>query len=146
MLFNKIVVPIDFSEHSDKALDWALRLAQHAGTPVVLCHVIPRLPIEWMGQTTVEEHKIGEGLREEAEKRLQALAVGKTVPIHSLVVYGGVPAMEICRVAEQKQADLIVMGTQGRTGISHLLMGSVAERVVRHAPCAVLTVCVPSQA
>ena len=94
----------------------------------------------------MEEHKIGEGLREEAEKRRQAQAVWKAVPVHSLVVYGGVPATEICQVAEQEQADLIVMETQGRTGISHLLMGSVAERVVYHAPCAVLTVRVPAQA
>ena len=113
----------------------------------MLCHVIPGLPIEWMGQTTVEEHKSEAGLREEADKRLQAQASGQAVPIQSLVVYGGAPATEICRVAEQEQADLIVMGTQGRTGISHLLRGNVAERVVvRHAPCAVLTVRVPPQA
>jgi universal stress protein A len=146
MLFNKIVVPVDFSEHSDKALDWALRLAQHRSTPVVLCHVIPRPPTEWFGGSHIDEAKIEAGLREEAEKRLRTQTVGTTVPVQSRIVYGGTPASEICRVAEEEQADLIVMGTQGRTGLGHLLMGSVAERVVRTAPCAVLTVRAPTPA
>ncbi|MGE0824902.1 MAG: universal stress protein [Candidatus Binatia bacterium] len=145
MLFNKIVVPVDFSDHSEKALEWALTLAQARNTPLVLCHVIARPPMEWLGRSSLDEHKIEDGLRAEAEKRLQAQTARQAIPIRSVVVYGGPPATEICRLAEEEQADLIVMGTQGKTGLSHLLMGSVAERVVRHAPCPVLTVRVPTE-
>ncbi len=145
MPFNKIVVPVAFSDHSEKAFEWAVTLAQLRNTPLVLCHVVARPPVEWVGRSSVDEHKIEEGLRAEAEKRLQAQTAGRAIPIRSVVVYGGPPATEICRVAEEEQADLIVMGTQGRTGLSHLLMGSVAERVVRQAPCAVMTVRVPAE-
>jgi nucleotide-binding universal stress UspA family protein len=62
-----------------------------------------------------------------------------TVPIEAKVI-SGQPFSEICRVAEQEQAELIVLGSHGRTGVSHVLLGSVAERVVRHAHCPVLVV------
>ena len=66
--------------------------------------------------------------------------VGKQkVALESLVLWGN-PAIDICRIAAERHADLIVTSTHGRTGLAHLFMGSVAERVVRHAPCSVLVV------
>jgi nucleotide-binding universal stress UspA family protein len=77
------------------------------------------------------------------EKPLREQASGKSVPIETLVVWGGNPPSEICVFAARQGVDLIVMGTHGRTGLAHMLIGSVAERVVRHAPCSVLTVRAP---
>ena len=82
-------------------------------------------------------YQLGQTMQEEAEQQLQAVAVQALVPMKTLVVWG-TPAAEICRVAKEHAIDLIVMSTQGRTGLAHILLGSVAERVVRHAPCAVL--------
>ena len=59
--------------------------------------------------------------------------------VETLVVWGS-PPVEICRIAQERHVDLIIMGTHGRTALAHLLIGSVAERVVRHAPCSVLIV------
>jgi nucleotide-binding universal stress UspA family protein len=81
-------------------------------------------------------------LRSEAEARLTEFvsrASTTAVPIDIRVVVGE-PFADICRVAEEERLDLIVMGSQGRTGLSHVLLGSVAERVVRYAPCPVLVV------
>lgn len=73
------------------------------------------------------------------EGRLKTLAAAQTVPVETLAIWGNPPA-EICRIARERSVDLIVMGTHGRTGLAHMLIGSVAERVVRHAPCSVLIV------
>jgi universal stress protein A len=78
-------------------------------------------------------------LQAEAESRLQTLAAGQSVAVETLVVWGS-PPVEICRIAQERRVDLIVMGTHGRTGLAHLFIGSVAERVVRYAPCSVLIV------
>jgi nucleotide-binding universal stress UspA family protein len=70
---------------------------------------------------------------------MQAWAAKQSAVIETLVLWGN-PAIDICRIAEERHADLIVTSTHGRTGLAHLFMGSVAERVVRHAPCSVLVV------
>lgn len=145
MPFHKILVPIDFSDHSEEALRWALFLAAPQSASVLLFHLIPKPPEALLTRVIGEEKRIEAELRADAERRLQELAKGQTVSIEAMVFWGGDPASEICVLAERQGVDLIVMGTHGRTGLQHLLIGSVAERTIRHAPCAVLTVRTPQK-
>ena len=140
MQLKKILVPYDFSDHSKEALDWALELADTWQARVELLHVIHILPpvvdIPSDMYADVERDQIAD-----AQQRLEALRTEKTsdtpatIDIH---VQRGVPFQAICDYAETHQADMIVMGSHGRTGLSHVFLGSVAERVIRHAPCPVL--------
>ncbi len=142
MLFKKILVPMDFSEHAAKALEWALFLAVPEGTPIILFHVILR-PSDELTHMVAEEKRLEVELRADAEKRLQEVTVGKTVPIETMVFWGGDPSSEICILAERQGVDLIVMETHGRTGLKRMLIGSAAERTIRHAPCSVLAIRAP---
>jgi len=142
MTTQHLLVPIDFSESADQALDYAIRLARTLNARLTLLHVIQPVPMAGvdMGVTLPEAY-----LRElEAEVQgsreawlARVTAAGLTG--ESAVIYG-VPFHEIVETAKARLVDLIVMGTHGRTGLMHVLLGSVAERVVRLAPCSVLVV------
>jgi universal stress protein A len=141
----RIVVPVDFSTHADRAIDYALAMGTHFGACVELFHVVedPFGSGGWGSEVYVSDL---EGIRERAVKEAQALleerraAIPATsVPLVATVRMGHV-AQTIVDYAAEVQADLIVMGTHGRTGVAHFIIGSVAERVVRVAPCPVLTV------
>ena len=121
---RNILGAIDFSPCSDQAVRAALALARHFGARLHLLHVVPR----------AAEH-------EAALDRLGAFAEAHVegVPFTAAVAAGR-PAPEIVRHAKQEHVDLIVVGTHGRTGLAHVVMGSVAEAVVRVAPCQVLTI------
>jgi nucleotide-binding universal stress UspA family protein len=142
-LVNKILVPVDFSGHSLKALNYACELAKKFDAPIVLVHAyaIPAytLPEGYImaSPSTIAEvmNKIEEAM---GQTKKEALARGAK-SVESVVVEG-IPFAEIIRTAREKSCDLIIMGTHGRTGLKHALLGSVAEKVVRKAPCAVLTV------
>jgi nucleotide-binding universal stress UspA family protein len=142
MDIRRILVPFDFSEHSEKAFTWALAMAERWRARLLLLHVVPQpsYPSMVMGTFNVAEFEAS--LRADAEARAKEF-VGKsqrrTVQVDTQVVTGE-PFGDICRIAEQEQVDLIIMGSHGRTGLGHVLLGSVAERVVRHAPCPVLVV------
>jgi nucleotide-binding universal stress UspA family protein len=133
-----ILHPTDFSQYSDYAWHMACALARDYGARLVLLHVKPlpaviygefgTLPPEPYDQVHVLEEKLAQ---------LQPTDPGITVERR---LVEGEAASEIIRMAEEEGCDLIVMGNHGRTGISRLLMGSVAEQVVRKAPCPVLTV------
>jgi nucleotide-binding universal stress UspA family protein len=142
-----ILLPTDGSECSAKALAYALSFAEQYGGCVVALHVIDQ---RWEEQTRVVLAEVGQdlpqrirkGYEEEARRILGEItdAVSKIgVPVVSKVLTG-IPSEEIVRIAQELPADIIIMGTHGRAGVSHLLLGSVAERVVRRAPCPVLTV------
>jgi nucleotide-binding universal stress UspA family protein len=141
MDIGRILVPIDFSEYSEKALNWAVTVAEQWRSHLYLCHVIPQpiYPSLFVGADIVEfETK----LRSTAETQLQDLkskqqSHGISIDIRVVI---GEPFHDICRIAEEEGIDLIVMGTHGRTGVRHALLGSVAERVVRYSPCPVLVV------
>jgi nucleotide-binding universal stress UspA family protein len=144
MELRKILVPTDFSTSAKQALDWAASLAEHYQAEIVLLHVLPRASLMWAADLDAEQ-RIEQELAQlwtQTEARLQQEAAGlqehgkKVTPL----VTRGQPFHEICEVAKGYQVDVIVMGTHGRTGLSHVLLGSVAERVVRHACCPVLTV------
>jgi nucleotide-binding universal stress UspA family protein len=141
MEIHHIIAPTDFSEHSQQAIQYARELAQTFGATLVLLHVVelPPSPIEGLppsqlGGTLLED------LEQQATSNLaQVLAKEAEVTVVRRVVVG-IPYRRIVEVAEAEKVDLIVMATHGRTGFSHLFMGSVAERVVRTAPCPVLTI------
>jgi nucleotide-binding universal stress UspA family protein len=135
--FRRILVPHDFSEAADAALDVAADLAvtQHARLTVL--HVVepfhpPPEVVAWLRQA----EQIGPQLKR-LEEAVTARMGRRRVPVGCRVVVG-YPVDAILEAAED--ADLIVMATQGRTGLPHLLIGSVAERIVRHSPKPVLTV------
>ncbi len=142
MDIRRILVPFDFSEYSEKAFTWALAMAERWRARLLLLHVVPQpsYPSMVMGTFNVAEFETG--LKVDAEARAKEFlgrTGSKTVQIDARFVIGE-PFNDICRIAEEERADLIVMGSHGRTGLSHVLLGSVAERVVRHAPCPVLVV------
>ena len=142
---RKILVPLDFSPPSDYALSYAKALAPDFGASLHLLHVIEdRLmtgpwPVEvYLGELP----RLREGLIKEAESRM--LKCLNSIRESGIVATGevliGSPFQTIVDQALTSGTDFIVMGTHGRTGITHLLIGSVAERVIRHAPCPVLVV------
>jgi nucleotide-binding universal stress UspA family protein len=152
MKLTRILAPTDFSKYSGFALEWAAYLAECLKADLVLFHVISeeegKIVEEVIGEGAVVQ--IPKGIRqdvvEDRKKKLgeqyemvvsrdirASLKLEETVRI-------GVPFLEIVKAAKEKEVDLIVMGTHGRTGLSHVLIGSVAEKVVHHAHCGVLTV------
>lgn len=145
MVLKKILVPLDFSEHSERALQWALFLAEQGNASIILFHVILEPRDEWHSQAGPEERRVEDELRSAAERQQEKAGTGKAPLIEALAVWGGDPSSEICLPAERQKVDLIVMGTHGRTGLSQMLLGSVAEKVVHQASCAVLTVRVPKE-
>ena len=143
MTFQKILCPIDFSAGSQQAMRVAARLANEADAELVLVHSWYVPPTAFGGEYVISPSVIQEmsddatiGL-EAAVRDVTALGV-KRVSSKQLT---GLPWHEIVAVLEQDHAyDLVVMGTHGRTGLARILLGSVAEMVVRHAPCSVLAV------
>jgi universal stress protein A len=142
MKTRKILFPTDFSADGKHALELATSLARDCGGSLVIIHV-EEPPMAYGGGELYLG--IQEPDREELRKSLAAVVpTDPAVPcIHKLLV--GDPAEAILQVAESDQVDLIVMGTHGRRGLTRLLMGSVAEAVVRRATCPVLTVKQPAK-
>ena len=139
---RRILSPVDFSDTSEHALSYAIDLASRLGADVQLVHVyqIPAYALP-DGALIAQPDYIAK-LTDELQRELDDLVrrfSGHEVKLEGHLVQG-VPYVEITRVAKEKGADMIVMGTHGRTGLKHLLLGSVAERVVRTAEVPVLTV------
>ena len=137
-----ILVPLDFSEHAAAVLDWAVHLAQQHGSRVVLLHAY-HLPVEFQQlEGAYLPPDFWTNVKAEAEETLERYAAElrqKGVPVESVVAEGYAATAIIDEVAN-KDVDLVVIGTHGLSGLKHLLLGSIAERVVQKAPCAVLTV------
>jgi nucleotide-binding universal stress UspA family protein len=134
-----VLFPTDFSEFSDKALPFAVSLCKEFSAKLSLLHAteIPMVLPEFMPDSVMS---VGPEMERTASDTLES----KTRDIEGIEVEGvpvtGVPHTEICRYAEEKDIDLIVMPTHGRSGLGHILFGSVAEKVVRLARCPVLTI------
>jgi len=141
--FKRILVPIDFSECSLSALAYALGLAVKLEAKITLLHVVePAIFADNYLITPTAVEEANQNLVAAGRERLAALqrrAAAQSVAAEPLVRMGRAQS-EISDTAEATGADLIVMGTHGYGGIKQLLLGSTAERVVRHAPCPVLTV------
>jgi nucleotide-binding universal stress UspA family protein len=143
MQFRHILAPTDFSAYSKKAVVSALELARKFGAKLTILHVVelPPYPVEGYVPPGVSATFL-EDLERQATQDLAQLvpeAESSNLEVVRLVAVGS-PYRTIIDTAEAEQVDLIVMATAGRTGFSHLLMGSIAERVVRTATCPVLTI------
>ena len=137
--FRKILCPIDFSEHSLVALDLALKMAQQNDAVLCVLNVAPT-PAGAAGFQPVPMDPYPQ-LEKDTKEHLAKLVrerIPATVRCETLVASGD-PAERVLNAARELDADLIVMGTHGRRGLSHLVLGSVAERVVRESPVPVLT-------
>jgi nucleotide-binding universal stress UspA family protein len=135
-----ILHPTDFSEVSDTAFQLACAVARdHKGLLVIL-HVVP--PPQSHGEVVARRQ--GEGYHEDLWRMLEHMRPGDDAPPVERRLEDGDPAETIVRVAGEEGADLIVLGTHGRGALGKLLLGSVAEKVVRRAPCPVLTTNNPS--
>lgn len=138
-----IVCATDFSEPAEAAEARAIALARSLGADVLFVHVAVEAPLYGEGPFTMHDATaVFETQRRWAEKELAgrvATATARGV-VGRAVVKVGVPVDEITQIAADEKADMIVIGTHGRSGLGRLLLGSVAERVVRMAPCPVLTV------
>jgi nucleotide-binding universal stress UspA family protein len=146
-ILRRILMATDFSDYSKEGLDHAVYLAKKIGAEIYLFHVFEQ-PV----YNPAASSRIGAGnivvlewikaVREKERRKLMTLAkeVGrKGIKVHP-ILKEGIPFYEILRSAEETSADLIVLGTQGRTGLDRFMMGSVAERVARSAPCPVYIV------
>lgn len=141
---KRILVPYDFSETSAAAVQYAIGLARNFDARIYFLHVGDR------AQNAFEtEFPIGlEGAVEDAvrERLLRIMTPQEQAELHpEFAVRPGAPAAEIVRYAGTQDIDLIVMGTHGRGFVGHVVMGSVAEKVVRTAPCPVMTVRNPNR-
>jgi nucleotide-binding universal stress UspA family protein len=136
-----ILVPTDFSQTAQRALDYALDLAAKVGARVTIVHVC-EVPAYGYAEGLLMTAQFAEQIESASRTAIDALAQRSQragVQLET-VLRQGEPWFEIDALAKQSAADLIVMGTRGRRGIARALLGSVAEKVVRTAPCPVLTV------
>lgn len=146
--FSKIIFATDFSEVSEFAFDYAYTLAKKFDGRLIIIHVINE-PVDLRGFYVPHisfdslEHEITEA----AEKMMNKFCAGRLKDFNNYetVIASGIPYEEIIKKADEEDASLIVLGTHGRAGIDHLLFGSTAERVVRRARCAVMTVRPPGK-
>jgi nucleotide-binding universal stress UspA family protein len=142
---KRIVCPVDFSEPSELALAQAVSMAEQTGAELMLTTVVqPITPAMFSdGMLLAQPDTLPNQSEELAQKLLDKWREKFCTPVlerTTLHVAVGIPFVEIVRHARENEADLIVMGSHGRTGIEHLMIGSVAERVVRKATCSVLVV------
>jgi len=138
-----ILAPVDFSGYSAKALDYVRAFAGQFGANAVLVHVVePTVIPDNFGIVPPSYEEVAAALVKAAEGRLAKLALDISPKPDAVrqIVRTGRAAWEIVQVAEEVEADLIIITTHGYTGLKHVLMGSTAELIVRHAPCPVLTV------
>lgn len=139
MTFRNLLVPVDFSEPSGRALAYARSLAAQFDATVHLLHVVPNVPDEWLARlTNTFPASVMESVERMCQLHLDDLAADEQIQHASMRV--GRPHTEIVEYAKTHNIDLIVMGSHGRSGIAHAVLGSVAEKVVREATCPVLTV------
>jgi nucleotide-binding universal stress UspA family protein len=146
MTAQRFLVPVDFSENANQAVKYAIDLASKLGARMTLLHVIQLRPLGSGDMCVTVPYTYMQDLEADITSRMQTYLARVTAAglEGEMAVVHGVPFQEILETAKAQQIDLIIMGTQGRTGLQHVLMGSVAEKVVRLAPCPVLVVREPT--
>ncbi|HTI56996.1 MAG TPA: universal stress protein [Verrucomicrobiae bacterium] len=146
-MFYRIIVPTDFSSCSEEAWRLAQRLAGMSGAELVLTHVLSEAPLFREGPFIMPKvREVFEAARSFADAALEEwVAKARAEGLSArAALRSGVAYQEIVTLAGDERADLVVIGTHGRGGIDRVLLGSVADRVVRLAPCPVLTVREPA--
>jgi nucleotide-binding universal stress UspA family protein len=141
---HRILVPTDFSEPAHAAMKWASTLAREFDSQLYLLHVVPE-PYAYPWGTELSTLPLNDILaqsEEAARERLAQLAAETTLPAERIVTRAvvGTPVDQVLALVKDERIDLVVLGTHGRGLVGHLLLGSVAERVVRRSPVPVLTV------
>lgn len=140
---KNILVPVDFSEPSNHSLVYAMDFAQQIGAQITLVHVIerpvyyPNTGLYYPGAETFEQ--INKAADQAVARICKQTKLVKPL-LRKVIVKIGEPYRTIVNVAQSQKADLIILSTQGHTGVARVLLGSTAERVVRHASCPVLVV------
>jgi len=147
---KKILLATDFSENSKWALTYALSFVKKYEATLYILHVIqqPTYPLGMYAEISFDAmDKFNRNISEATEKEMKKLCETELegVKNYQSMVVSGTPFLEIIRTAKEKEVDLIVVGTHGRTGLDHILFGSTAEKVVRQAPCPVLSVRLPGK-
>jgi nucleotide-binding universal stress UspA family protein len=139
--FEHVLVPVDFEEPSECAVDFATRLASASGAKVTLMHASWVVASIYPGYPPGDNGWLVEDLASEARKQLDGIVakVKETCPRIEGIVVIDEPGHAILKIADERQADLLVVGTHGRHGLSRLMLGSVAERVLRCSRIPVLT-------
>lgn len=139
---KRILVPVDFSENSKKALRYAIPLALQFKASITVMYVVePAVFPSDFGFGQMSFPDVEKEMHEKAEQELQQLITNlNTSAIMKAEVKSGIPFVEVTTYADQEHIDLIILATHGRTGVEHILFGSTAEKIIRKAPCPVLVV------
>jgi nucleotide-binding universal stress UspA family protein len=147
MKLERILVPTDYSPHATRALELALSFAEHTGAALDLLHVyqVPTDLYPYSLYITDEHLKQIEERKEDQMSKLCDKTRARGAKVEGSVVLGETHDV-IPRIAKERDADLIIMGTRGNSGLAHVLLGSTAERTVRLAPCPVISVPEPKEA
>lgn len=136
---KNILYATDFSRYSDVALPFALSIARKYGSRIFAVHIISLLPFPSSSPTQALQALAAQAVREARETMERVQARCKEIPHEALIRRGEIWA-ELAKIVKEKEIDIVVCGTHGRTGVNKILLGSVAENIYRHAPCPVLTV------
>jgi len=143
MQIKTILFPTDYSHGARVAMDHAVSLARDYNARLILLYVIENIIIvDWQNPASLYAASLVEDLEKSAWQEMDKWGTMVSSKLKNVekVVVKGVPFVEIIKTARAQHADLIVIGTHGRTGVNHMLYGSTAEKVVRKSPCPVLTV------
>lgn len=142
---KKILCPIDHSDCSKEALKYAVSFALREEAVLYLLHVIDIRTFDENLDTITKQMPDDKSIHQLREKLLECVPeeIRSDMKIEAMVVQG-IPFVEIISAAKQNDVDMLVIGTHGRTGLAHIMLGSVSEKVVRKAPCPVLTVRQPN--
>jgi nucleotide-binding universal stress UspA family protein len=144
---EKILFPTDFSEHSEHAFTYALSFAKEYGARIVMLHVVE--DVQYLANAYMFDVPMMPSFADMEQSRLKEMSefIEREVDDPSVVIEKSVrhgrPFLEIIQAARDEEVDLIVTATHGRGGIEHVLFGSTAEKVVRKAPCPVLSIRTP---
>jgi len=143
MQIKTVLFPTDFSNGARAAMDHAISLAKDYQAKLILLYVIQDISIaEWYIPSSLSVADLAEDMQKSAWNEMDKWITEVSAKVKDVekMVVRGVPFVEILQTAKNRNADLIVIGTHGRTGIDHMLFGSTAEKVVRKSSCPVLTV------
>ncbi|MCF6159539.1 MAG: universal stress protein [wastewater metagenome] len=140
--FKRILCPVDFSDCSMKAFKYATEMAVRDSAALYLLYVEDERGFEYGGLRFSTEYDTDTGAIARIEQKLRDSVPEKVRDCLRVEIFVtvGIPVKEILQIADNKEVDLIVMGTHGRTGIAHMVIGSVAESVIKKAPCPVLCI------